>query len=152
LARRITRVGIGRPALLTTAAPAPAPRRIAGVSITCPATTPPSARRITGVGIGGAGLLATATPPARLIAWVGIRGLQGAATARGAAAIAGFITRIGVGFATAPRLRARLVLAGQVRFGRRGRFPALSQSAPHRHGKARARHPQYQEPPPQEGI
>jgi hypothetical protein len=131
LARRITRVGIGRPALLTTAAPAPAPRRIAGVSITCPATTPPSARRITGVGI---------------------RGLQGAATARGAAAIAGFITRIGVGFATAPRLRARLVLAGQVRFGRRGRFPALSQSAPHRHGKARARHPQYQEPPPQEGI
>jgi hypothetical protein len=152
LARRITRVGIGGAGLLATATPAPAPRRIAGVSITCPATTPPSARRITGVGIGGAGLLATATPPARLIAWVGIRGLQGTATARGAAAIAGFITRIGVGFATAPRLRARLVLAGQVRFGRRGRFPALSQSAPHRHGKARARHPQYQEPPPQEGI
>jgi hypothetical protein len=66
--------------------------------------------------------------------------------------MAGFIARIGIGFATAPRFRARLVLAGQVRFGRRGRFPALGQRTSHRNGKARARHPQYQKPPPQEGI
>jgi hypothetical protein len=113
LTYRITRIGITWSGL--SAAAAALARCIAGISIRDPRIPPATARLITRVGIRGAGLPAPAAPPARLIAWVGICGFQRTTTARRAAAIAGFIARIGIGFAAAARFRARLVLAGQIR-------------------------------------
>ena len=118
LTYRITRIGITWSSL--PAAAAALARCVTWIGVRHPCIAPATARLITRVGIRGAGLPAPAAPPTRLIAWVGICGFQRTTTARRAAAIAGFIARIGIGFAAAARFRARLVLAGQIRLSRGG--------------------------------
>jgi hypothetical protein len=113
------------------------------------ATAAPATRHVARISISDA--VATTAPP-RLIARVSIGRLKRATTAGRSAPIAWFIARIRISFAAAARFGRCLVLARQIRFCRRRRFPPLRQSTAHRHSKPGPGQAQHQQTAPQGRI